>query len=354
FGRDFYRSLLDTLETAGGYRRGSTDAPVAGSGLTYYVYEYDWRLDMAASVRGLHELIERVAEIHGDAGQKVDILAHSSGGLLARYYARYGATDLLGESSSAPDDPGSHHIRRLLLVGTPNLGTMQAVLSLFRGEEVGLRHIPEEVVATCPSVAQLMPDPGEKCLLDLQGDPLDLDLYDIESWRELRWALFSDEARDRVRRRHGSSTSAATYLEVLEAYMAEQLTRGRRFHELLAAPLEPEEPRPFVFGGDCTPTLSHLVVSHERGEYRGYENPKRIPRSAGTIDFAALMNEPGDGNVTRSSLMGRMSADDLGAEELGVAHAVFSCSSHKTLMAHPGFQDNLLYALLEHEQERAP
>lgn len=347
FGRDFYRSLLATLEMAGGYRRGSMAVPAEPSEPTYYVYEFDWRLDMTVTVKGLHELVEQVGARHRDAGPKVDILAHSSGGLLARYYARYGVADMLGETPSKPLFTGSSHIRKLLLVGTPNLGTLQAVLSHVRGEEVGLRHIPEEVIATCPSVAQLMPHPDQGWLLDLKGDPLDLDLYDIESWRELRWSLFSDEARNRVRRQSASPGSAAAYLEILEASLARQLARGRRFHTLLAASPAPEEPRPFVFGGDCMPTLSRLIATPARGGYKAYENPRRIPRSAISADFGMLMTEPGDGEVTRTSLTGRVRADkEPTSDLLSVAQAIFSCEPHRLLMASPSLQDNVLYTLL--------
>jgi len=85
---------------------------------------------------------------------KVDILAHSNGGLLARYYARYGTHDHLDHGIALPSYAGATAIRRLLMVGTPNLGSMQPVLSHVRGEEMGLRKIPAEVVATIESVMQ--------------------------------------------------------------------------------------------------------------------------------------------------------------------------------------------------------
>ena len=352
FGRDFYRSLVATLETVGGYQRGSTETSAEISESAYYVYEYDWRLDMVSVVRGLHELVERVAAIHGDAGQQVDILAHSSGGLLARYYARYGVTDVLEDSTSKPDFTGSRRIRRLLLAGTPNRGTLQAVLSHIRGEEVGLRHIPEEVVATCPSAAQLMPHPDHSCLLDQRGDPLPFDLYDIDSWRELGWSLFSDEAQKRVRRHHASTLSAAGYLETLEAFLSRQLERGRRFHASLEAAPASEEPRTFVFGGDCLPTLSRLVASPGRRGYRSHQNPNRIPGSTRSVDFRMLMNEPGDGEITRSSLMGRArTVDGTETDRMSMEHAVFICGRHRTLMGNPGLQDNILYTLLEPDQD---
>lgn len=350
-GRDFYRSLLHTIETAGGYTRGSTKDPLTTSEPAYYVYEYDWRQDVTVNARGLHALIEQIAESRGDPRQQVDILAHSSGGLLARYYARYGVTDVLGETAMQPDFHGSRHIRRLLLVGTPNLGTIQAVLSHVRGEEVGLRHIPEEVVATCPGATQLMPHPAHDCLIDTRGDALPFDLYDIKCWRELRWSIFSERAINRIERRRGSRRSAEAHLELLEAFLARQLARGRRFHMSLSVPAKAEEPRPYLFGGDCTPTLSKLVVRDDKGGYEFRERPPRLPQRRTSIDLEALMHEPGDGVVTRSSLLGRLSSEEAAATEpFHAAHSVFLCAPHRTFMADQTFQDNFLYTLLQPTQ----
>jgi len=375
FGLDFYGSLLETLETTAGYRRGSTTAPADPSMPTYYIYEYDWRLDTAVIVRGLHEFIERIAELHGDASHKVDILAHSNGGLIARYYARYGATDMLGADAQRPRADGgappavtngSARIRQMLLVGAPNLGTIQAVLSHVRGEDVGFRHIPAEVVLSCPGSTQLMPAPSHTSLLDERGDALGLDIYDAATWRELGWSIFDASVRERVQRHRGRD--AAAHLELLEAWLDKRLARGRRLHAVLAAPPGPAEPRPILFGGDCTSTLSRLAVLPHRGGYRVYEHAGRVPRGGRQIDFDGLMNEAGDGVVTRTSLIGVESTGGAHAAQAGSAggggtgpisagstgpvgagQAYFLCAKHKAIMRNAVFQDNLLYTLLETE-----
>jgi pimeloyl-ACP methyl ester carboxylesterase len=352
FGLDFYGTLLETLETAGGYQPGSLVTPSSPAIPTYYIYAYDWRLDTVAGVRGLHELIERIRDLYGDSRLKVDIVAHSNGGTMARYYARFGTTDVLSRNAAEPSFNGSDRIRRLLLVGTPNLGTIQAVLSQVRGEEVGFRHVPVEVVATCPAVAQLMPHPHENLLLNVRGDPVELDLYDIDTWRQLRWSIFSTEARRRVFRGSENRRAAEAHLETLEAFVARQLELSRRFHELLSAPSRPDEPKPYLFGGDCSPTLARLIIEEDGDTYRAYERADRVPRSAPKIDFSALINEPGDGVVTRSSLTRRPRSGELpGIEPLEISHSVFLCESHKRLTANLSFQDNLLYTLLNLEED---
>lgn len=346
FGRDFYGNLLRVLEVAGGYLPGALDAPPDPGAPTYYVYDYDWRLDTVANVRGLHELIERIAEIHGDAGRQVDIVGHSSGGSLARYYARFGTADVLEDQAVEPGWNGSRRIRRLLLVGTPNLGTIQAVLSHVRGEEVGLRRMPAEIVATCPSVPQLMPHPELSWLVNLRGDPIDLDMYDIDTWRELRWSIFTNRVYKRILRRHGNG-SAQAYFELLEAFLARHLARGRRFHQVLSAAGGPDEPRPYVFGSDCVPTPARLVVDRDGNMYRAYEQAHRIPMPIADVDYGALMNEPGDGVITRSSLLGQPPAGATEQiERLEIEQSVLLCESHQELTANVGLQRHILDALL--------
>lgn len=352
FGRDFYRTLLHTLERIGGYRLGTLDRPPPSPGPVYFIYDYDWRLGNVANVAGLHELIERIAEIRQEPDMKVDILAHSNGGLLARYYARYGTKDVLMSPRVTPGGSGSHRIRRLLLVATPNLGTIQAVLSHVRGEEIGLRRIPTEVVATCPGVPQLMLHPGQSWLIDLRGDPVDLDLYDIETWRKLGWSIFSKDAEKRMVSHFGSRGAAEAHKEVLEAYFARSLARSRRFHESLSAPARPDEPRPYVFGGDCEPTIARLVIERDGQSYRCRERIADIENAMPHVDYERLINEPGDSVVTRSSLTGRPRSGELErVEPLELSHSVFICGSHQTLTANFSFQDNLLYTLLHHEEE---
>ncbi len=160
-GRDFYGDLIDTLQRVGGYERRFPGVPPRnGNGCALYHYVYDFRLDGVRAARGLAELIARIRADFGDPQLKVDVVAHSGGGMIARYFVRHGTRDLPATGALEPTYEGAAAIRRLLLVGTPSLGTLQPVLSLLRGEEVGLRKIPPEVVATCTGITEMMPYPA--------------------------------------------------------------------------------------------------------------------------------------------------------------------------------------------------
>lgn len=353
-GRDFYGQILDTLERAGGYRRRQPGDAVDPGQRNYYVYLYDWRLDNVAAVAGLQALIERIRSDYGDARLQVDILAHSNGGLLARYFARYGTRDHLDGGPGTPTFDGVPAIRRLLLVGTPNLGSMQPVLSHVRGEEMGLRKVPAEVVATISGAPQLMPHPALHWLVDRRGEPIDRDVFAPETWRDFRWSIYDPRVRERTIRRKGGGAVGRRYLSILENYLARHLARGRRFLELMARDAGPQDIRPYIFGGDCDATVARLVVEERRGRWVARERAEAVRRPLANIDYQALIHDPGDSVVTRESLLGhceqplRRGFSTL--PRLRITHSVFLCEQHQFLTGNATFQNNLLHTLLNVRQ----
>jgi len=355
-GQDFYGRALRTLERAGGYRRRYPGDPVEPGQRNYYLYLYDWRLDNTRVVGGLHDLIQQIRADYGNPQLQVDLLAHSNGGLLARYYARYGRAVLPDAGPVVPVDPGANAIRQLLLVGTPNLGTIQPVLSHLRGEEIGLRKIRPEVMATCPGATQLLPHPCLPWLIDLRGAIVNRDVFSMATWQEFRWSIFDPAARRRIIAQHGGGAAGAAYLEMLERYFDRQLHRGRRFIEALTLPGWKDDVPIYLFGGDCSPTLARLVLERVDGRMHARERPGDIVAPRQDVDYAALMFEPGDLVVTRGSLEGRYASALLNASTeprscisdlaLQTRQSVFLCEEHQQLTGNSTFQDNLLYTLL--------
>ena len=353
-GRDFYGQILETLQGAGGYTRRRPGEPVEPGQKNFYVFLYDWRLDNISALEGLHRLIWQIRSDYGNPDLRVDILAHSNGGLLARYYARYGPVDHLEHGSAPPSYTGAPAIRRLLMVGTPNLGSMQPVLSHVRGEEMGLRKIPAEVVATISGAPQLMPHPALPWLLDTRGKLIAKDVFDMGTWRELRWSIFDPDVRDRTIARKGGGRGGRRYLDRLEAYLEKHMARGRNFMQLMSAETDSRDVRPFVFGGDCDATVARLIVEPVRGKLLARENPVKLVRPVRGVNYHDLIHDPGDSVVTRSSLLGRHPQALLPGFDPPtpptLSHAVFLCEQHQFLTGNAVFQNNLLHTLFDHQE----
>src|SRR5262249_17481721 len=98
-----YRDLLEALRHYAGYREGDWNNPGSDGGQdTFYVFAYDWRKDNVANAR---ELIRRVEHLKQELSQpnlKFNVIAHSMGGLIARYAAMYGDQDLPADESLPP------------------------------------------------------------------------------------------------------------------------------------------------------------------------------------------------------------------------------------------------------------
>src|SRR3954468_3496994 len=90
-----YHELLKALEEYGGYREHDWENPGDGGDRdSYYVFAYDWRLDNVANAQRLMAKMDQLKRKLGRPDLKFNVVAHSMGGLIARYAALYGAANL--------------------------------------------------------------------------------------------------------------------------------------------------------------------------------------------------------------------------------------------------------------------
>ena len=349
-GRDFYGEILRTLAGPGGYTLSEPGRPPVNRGRQYYVFLYDWRRDNIETVRRLDAYIERIRADYGKPSLKVDIVAHSNGGLVSRYYARYGTRDVQGGNEFDVTQEGARKIRRLILLGTPNFGSVRAVTGFIEGSAVGFRKIPPEVLFTMPSAYQLFPHALNTWLIDARGEPLERDLFDVEIWRRFEWAVFDPRVRARILAGFGDAAAGAAHLATLERYFERNLERARRFTWSLSVVSDTRGVRPIVLGGNCDFTPARLLVEDIGEESVLRLWPKDVAHPVPGVDYDRLMLEPGDGTVTKASLLARESLDPTVKRhrysDFPLKYSFFLCERHDRLTGNPSFQDNLLHALL--------
>lgn len=359
-GSDFYGTIIDTLESQGGYVRGEAGHPADPRTRRYYVFPYDWRQDNVITARQLDAFIEQIRRDYGDPALKVDVVAHSMGGLIVRYYIQYGLMDVLEGNEFPANFAGADKIRTAVLLGTPNLGSVSALHSLLDGHRVGWQTIPAEVLATMPSVYELLPHPVTNWIVDAAGKPLERDLFFVGTWSAYRWSVFDPRVEKRVRAHAASDAQGGAQLQLLQRYLAKRLERARRFVWSLTYNQAQNAPvKLVVFGGDCTLTPARVVVEREpEAEGAGGGLVALLPRDIKMprpgIDYSRLMLEPGDGDVTKPSLLARQSLDPTVSRTEDVffplAYAFFLCVDHEHLPGNINFQDNLLNVLLERQR----
>ena len=360
-GVDFYSALIKSLETVGRFERGVPGEKVGPQRRRYYVFLYDWRKDNVESVRQLHALIEQIRSDYQDPKLRVDIIAHSNGGLIANYYLRYGPRDVLDDATFKPWNEGHERIRRVVMLGTPALGSVRSVERLLYGMRIGLRTIPVEVMASLATPFEALPHPDVRPIVDRNGKPVDIDIYDPATWQARHWSVYSPEVIARVRATGATPAEGDAAIAKLQALFVTHLRRAKSFQLALTGPLPARDVDVAVFGGDCKMTAARgLLVEDGNGGrvvFRPNETgpgrigePGKKPTKAERLDYEALLADPGDGLVTRDSQVGRDPANRLAMpldfHRLPVMQTFFLCESHETLTSNTYFQNNLLYFLL--------
>ncbi|MDB2705307.1 hypothetical protein N9Y67_02070 [Pseudomonadota bacterium] len=354
-GKDFYGKIVRTLGDSGGYKLAHVGEKVDPTNKNYYVFHYDWRQDNVASAGELADFIEQIRVDYNDPALKVDIVAHSMGGLISRYYIRYGKQDVIdgNDFDKKLTMYGAERVRRVILLGTPNLGSVKTLNLFITGVKLGLNSIGTETLATMPSLYQLFPHPLNDWIITSKGKSLDRDLFDINIWRRFQWSIFNSDVRQNILEKFESKQQGEAYLVTLEAYFEKHLERARRFVWSLTIPLPEEHPKLTVFGGGCSLTAARIIVEEVEGESLIRMYPDEITQAVEGIDYDALLLEPGDGSVTKASLLGRNTLDPSVKQHehifLPIQQSFFLCVSHSSLTGNLNFQDNLLNTLLSRD-----
>jgi len=160
--QEHYGRLFQALEKMG-YR--ADPALHAERDLNVYGFAYDWRQDNATSAQQLSAAIKRWRDYH--PGAQAWIIAHSNGGMVARWYIE--------------KEGGQEYVGRLFLMGSPWDGTPKSMRMLFGGVDMLFRrrfnlfHIPQrsrDLVRSFPSLYQLVPC-SRPFLHDTSGQPVD-------------------------------------------------------------------------------------------------------------------------------------------------------------------------------------
>jgi pimeloyl-ACP methyl ester carboxylesterase len=364
-----YRDLLDALRSYAGYHEGDWNNPGPdGDKDTFYVFAYDWRQDNVSNARELIRRIERLKDSLQRQDLQFNIIAHSMGGLIARYAAMYGNQDLPeGETEIHPNWAGARHINKIVMIGVPNEGSADAFSTLVEGYSIteGLRRrvpllnkLTAEDAIRSPAVFQLMPHAGAVKFIDENLNPVQVDLYDPAVWKKYGWTpIYNAEFRRRyTNHKTDTGSESATELGSLDAYLAATLSRARRFHQALDAAMTTKQNVPLLaIGGDCEETLNAPMILRDTKSdgWLTLFRPREIRNGNGSKltekQVTAAMYGPGDGRVTRKSLLGE-TIGNLGGEEkllhLPLTYAVFGCDLHGKLPGNKSLQDNALTAIV--------
>ncbi len=380
FDIEVYKTLIDALIKRG-YKEADWNKPQAAD--VFYVFPYDWRRD---NVETAHLLVGKMAAAKRTLKRpdlKFDILAHSMGGLIARYAAMYGTRDLPQRGVSKPTWAGAQHINKLMMFGTPNEGAFSSFDALVNGYHiVANRKLPfiddlrAEDVMTNPAAFQLLPHKNSARFLDENLKPLTVDIYDVDTWIKYGWGAIADpkflsklkdaprlaltnkeikpETPKKDAKKDDLIVSKTTFAQV-RSYFTAVLDRARRFHEAMDAKTKTSPVQMYAYGGNCEQTLDAVVLirDEKKNSWITLVDAKDIKTAAGLEikkdDVKAAMFAIGDGRVTKRSLLAETQLSNDGGPDIEnsiYASSFFACGSHTKLFLEGPIQDSFLSTLV--------
>ncbi|MFD2158526.1 lipase family alpha/beta hydrolase [Rubritalea tangerina] len=353
-----YAGILETLGAAGYQDQQLAEAGAIDYGndhFTCFQFAYDWRRSNVENAGRLAEFIrekeayvrKKHREVYGkDRGEiKFDIVAHSMGGLIARYYLRYGGQSLPSDGSLPQLNwAGARHVNQLIMVGTPNSGSVLAFEDLAKGkkfapgwaQKLGVVSIPNYstgVLGTYPSLYELMPRTRHRAYVDDQTDDI-VNVYDVGNWERYGWGLMQAKESSQLDAILSKVSDRVERREIARDHLRKCLKNAEQFQRSLDKKVVPPvEVKLRLVAGDAVATKERVQIQLDSGV------------------FEATKYGPGDGIVLRSSA--------LGDERVGKGYApkvqssmvlddvLFLFRDHLTMTQDPIFSDNVLYRLLE-------
>ncbi len=349
---EIYERLINALEKRGGYTEGKWDNPtIKGYEDSFYIFAYDWRRDNVENARLLVRKIENLKRLLKRPDLKFNVIAHSNGGLLARYAAMYGNTDLpVGKPK--PTWVGAKNFDKVFLLGTPNEGSIEALdiflngFGLIKGINLPfVRDISRFDIFTLPSVYQVLPHQGTLTAYDENLKPLQIDIYDEKTWESYDWSIWKDDAF--------SKEFNATEQANARPFFRAMLSRAKRFHEALDANTsEKTSVSMYLIGSECKETPNAMVIYRDTKKNRWktiFKADSFVRADAVKVsseELKKVIYAMGDGVVTKRS---------LGAETLKLAgnntvlpitSEIFLCEGHSKLVTSLEVQDKLFALLL--------
>lgn len=316
----------------------------AGAHFSCFQFDYDWRRDISENASRLDALIRSAAEATkaqrlaegNNRPVKIDVVAHSMGGLVLMYYLRYGTQPLPEDGSLPPLSwAGAERVGNAVLVGTPSGGSVLALKQLVEGVSYS-PIVPEyrpAIIGTMPALYQLLPRVRHRRIVDAQtGQPIDF--FNVETWEKYKWGLVNPEQDAYLQWLLPDVSDPARRWEAAIDHLRKCLARAQQLHQALDIPSPPPAGLSIsLVLGDAEQTPSVLEVDARSGAVRVRE-------------FA-----PGDGTVTRASaLMDERVGAEFSARlrtPIRWDHVQFIAADHISLTSQPAFIDGLLYELLE-------
>ena len=300
-----------------------------------FIFAYDWRKDLAANAASLADFIDSAKkQVRKNALKngvknpdvKFDVIAHSMGGLVTRYYLRYGRN--MEHKNAVPDWSGAENVERAIIVGTPNAGYLDTFLEMVKGSP--LQPYPVSVLGTLPSYYQMLPHPDYESVIDADSrEPLNI--FDVELWIKMKWGLAEKRNDSVLQKLLPGITSESKRRETALEHLDKCLKRAEAFIDKMGK----TENKPEHLS-------MHLICGN------GFKTTRRASVTAkGRVDVTEFAG--GDGKVLTSSALHDIrqtgSSKYIFRSPVKWDNIILLRSAHMGITKAPAFEDNVRFLL---------
>lgn len=341
FTENAYLNLVNALNE-GGFQLEGRPLDPGKNFHNLFQFSYDWRRDLQESATKLHDYIlkkrkkiqKEYEALYGIKNFDVhfDLIGHSMGGLVARYYLRYGTADL-PEENEAPKVTwaGAKYIDRVIILGTPNAGYLDTLLEMQKGTD--MPPFPPALVSTWITYYQMMPDASTRSVVYKNDPSKAVDIYDFQTWIRMKWGLANpkQEAVFKVLLPHVKDKTQRRLIAF--DHLKKCLKRARRFKRAMnIRAVHPPTLKMYLVLGNAVKTTRRATVDPKTGELE-------------VIEYG-----PGDGKVLASSAM----YDERAGQKVWVPffyspiawNSIIQLrAAHMGITTDPAFKDNVLFLL---------
>ena len=311
-----------------------------------FQFDYDWRRDLIGSAHQFGRFLERrqrqIARARGvpQESVKFDLLAHSMGTLVSRYFLMYGFADPTDQGELPPITwAGAQYFSRVVFVAPPNSGSVIALDNLVNGKELGPLQptYSGALLATHPAAYQLMPRVRHRRVLQ-DGEPTSR-LYEVDFWEEMGWGLLAPDVDAELELLIPDAPDANARRNRARHHTQRMLRRAERFHQMLDRWTDPPawlDMFLVVGGGFETPAVAEIDEETRRLKITGEEEGDGV-----VLRASALLDERQDGDTSTGF-----------RSPLRFKTTLFLPDEHVELTKNRVFADNLLFWLVAAPRRR--
>ena len=337
---DAYINLINVLKSGGFQPEGYPLEP-GRSYNTLFCFSYDWRRDLQWNAAKLHEFImekrkyiqKQYEVLYGikDYDVQFDLIGHSMGGLVSRYYLRYGTADL----PKAGEEPkmtwaGAKYIDRVVILGTPNAGYLDTLLELQDGKVVP--PFPPALLGTWATYYQMMPVLSRKSVVYADDPEKAVDIFDINVWMKMKWGLLNPSQDEALKILLPNAKTVEERRKIALDHLSKCLDRAKRFvHAMSIDATPPGDVQLYLVLGNAVRTTRRATLDRKTGKLT-------------VVDYA-----PGDGKVTKSSALYDRRAGGVWTpwfrSPIHWRGIIQLRAAHMGITTAPAFKDNILFLL---------